>query len=69
MRSYSCFRRIIGEGKCREWSASLAGGGGGGACASRVGAAAAGDGDCDDDILLSKKKTQWARMTGIYRYR
>ena len=53
MRSHSCFHRTIGEGKCREWSASLGGGGGGGASVGRGGGDAAGDGD--DDIWLSKK--------------
>ena len=54
MRSYSCFHRNIGEGKCREWSASPSGGGGWGAGAGLGGTAAAGDGD--GDIRLSKKK-------------
>jgi hypothetical protein len=54
MRSYSCFRRSIGEEKCREWSASPGGGGDGGFGAGRGVVAAGGYGD--GDIWLSKKK-------------
>ena len=55
MRSYICFKRSIGEKKCRERSGSIGGNPGGDPRVSGGGDVAYALGDDVSDIRLSKK--------------